>query len=391
MDFEILRNFMDFMAENRTPGNSIQVLLNGENVFEYCCGYSDYEKKIPLCGNELYNIYSCSKIATVVAAMQLLERGKILLSDPLYEYIPEFRRMNIKFPDGSIRETQNPILVGNLFTMTAGFSYDFNTPGFQKAKKKTKGVMDTVETIRCIAEDPIDFEPGTRWQYSIAHDVLAALVEVVSGKKFREYVKDSIFTPLTMTESFYHHSHETLSNTAEQYRFEFSGSANVSIVELQRSGNCQEGNFVNVGKRNPYVLGSEYDSGGAGVITSVSDYNKLLAALANYGRGLNGEQILCPRSIDLMKTNRLNGELLKDYNWRQLQGCGYGLGVRTHTFPERSGVIAGRSEVGWGGAAGSTVIVDPEINLAVFYAQHLLNPREEYYQPRLRNVVYSSL
>jgi len=113
--------------------------------------------------------------------------------------------------------------------------------------------------------------------------------------------------------------------------------------------------------------------------------------LAGYGLGLTGERILSHNSVDLMRTNRLSPELLKDFCWNQLSGCGYGLGVRTHIDPAKSGVISNLGEFGWGGAAGATAIVDPKIGLGVFYAQHTLNPREEYYQPRLRNVVYSCL
>ena len=138
-------------------------------------------------------------------------------------------------------------------------------------------------------------------------------------------------------------------------------------------------------------MGEEYDSGGAGIITSISDYVKLMAALANYGTGINGEKILSGYTVNLMRTNRLSGQTLEDFNWSALRGCGYGLGVRTHINKAQSGVISNLGEFGWGGATGTTVIIDPEINLGVFYAQHNLNPREEYYQPRLRNVVYSCL
>ena len=387
MNFTNLKNFMDYMAAERTPGNAIEVYLKGEKVFQYAVGYSDLENRIPLKGNELYNIYSCSKITTVTAGAQLLEQGKILITDPLYEYIPEFQNMQIRQSDGSLKKAENAITVGDLFSMTAGFTYDMQTEAFKKAERLTEG---RYETIRCLAEDPLSFEPGTHWQYSLCHDVLAALVEVVSGEKFREYVTRHIFKPLDMNESFYHHTPETLKRTAQQYTFQ-TQEGPMDIVEAQKYGNAKDGHFVNVGKGVSHILGEEYDSGGAGIITSVSDYAKLMAALANYGFGLTGERILAPRTVDVMRTNRLTKELLKEFSWRQLAGCGYGLGVRTHMDPARSGVISSLGEFGWGGAAGATAIIDPSIELGVFYAQHTLNPREEYYQPRLRNVVYSCL
>lgn len=391
MDFTNLKNFMDHMAQERTPGNAVEVYLDGKSVFKYESGYSDLENKTPLTGDEMYNIYSCSKVTTVTAGTQLLERGKILLTDPLYDYIPEFKDMYVKTPDGDIIKAKNPIKVGDLFTMTAGFTYNMNTDGFKKAKEVTNGKFNTGETIRCIASDPLAYEPGTRWQYSIGHDVLAGFIEIVSGKKFRDYVKENIFEPLGMNDSVYHQTEETLKRTAEQYSYVPEGSADFDIVEAQKNGFSGKGMFKNVGKAVGHVLGDEYDSGGAGIVTTVSDYAKLMAALANYGMGLTGERILSKYSVDLMRTNRLEGQLLKDFSWRQLAGCGYGLGVRTHIDPAKSGVNSSLGEFGWGGAAGATAIIDPKLNLGVFYAQHALNPREEYYQPRLRNIVYSCL
>lgn len=391
MDFTNLKKFMDHMAAERTPGNGVEVYLGGKKVFEYVSGYSDLENKIPLTGEEMYNIYSCSKVTTVTAGTQLLERGKILITDPLYDYIPEFRKMYVKMPDGSLKKAENPITLGDLFTMTAGFTYDLNSAGFQKARELTGGRMDTVETIKCVAMDPLSFEPGTHWQYSICHDVLAAVISVVSGQKFRDYVKENIFDPLDMKESVYHHTPQILEKMAQQYSFVPAGNENFDIVEAQKYGSANDGYFKNVGKGVSHILGEEYDSGGAGIITTVSDYAKLMAALAGYGLGLTGERILSPYSVELMRTNRLSGDLLKDFNWKQVTGCGYGLGVRTHMDPAKSGVISSLGEFGWGGAAGATAIIDPQIGLGVFYAQHTLNPREEYYQPRLRNVVYSCI
>ena len=391
MDFTNLKNFMDYMAAEQNPGNAVEVFLDGKQVFRYAAGYSDLESQTAMTGEEMFNIYSCSKIATVTAGLQLLERGKFLLGDPLYEYIPEFKDMYIKTGEGNLVKAQNPITIGDLFTMTAGFSYDFDTDGFKKAKEITNGMMDTVETIRCIASDSLSFEPGTHWQYSICHDVLAAVISVISGQKFRDYVKMHIFEPLNMRDSVYHHTEETLKRTASQYLFVPDSGEELNLVEAQKRGNEKKGIIQKVDKRVAHVLGEEYDSGGAGIITTVSDYEKLLVALANFGMGLTGNRILSKYAVELMKTNRLTPELRKDFNWKQLAGCGYGLGVRTYLSPAESGLMCNVGEFGWGGAAGATAIIDTQINLAVFFVQHTRNPREAYYQPRLRNVVYSCL
>ena len=392
MDFSALKNFLDFMAQTRTPGNAVEVYLHNRLVFRYVSGYSDLENRIPLTGDEMYNIYSCSKVATVTAGAQLLEKGIIALTDPLYAYMPEFKDMYIKQEDGHLEKAKNPIRVGDLFSMTAGFTYDTDTEWFRKAQQLTGGKMDTVETIRCMASAPLVFEPGTHWRYSLCHDVLAGLISVVSGKKFRDYMQDNIFTPLGMEDTLYHQTPETLKRTAQMYTFVREGDAPKDPVEAQAMG-CAEtkGHFENIGKKVSYVFGEEYDSGGAGIITTLSDYAKLAAALGNGGKGITGERILSPYTVNLMRINRLGSEQLKDFSWCQLAGCGYGLGVRTHMDPAKSGLVCNIGEFGWGGAAGSSIMVDPDIGLGVFYAQHTQNPREEYYQPRLRNLVYTCL
>ncbi len=402
MDFTYLKTFLDHMAAERTPSNAVAVYQGGELVYRYASGYADLESKTLLTGDELFNIYSCSKITTVTAGMQLLEQGRFLLTDPLYEYMPEFREMYIRQKNGEVVKAKNPIRIGHLFTMTAGFDYNFNVPAFEKARQLTNGGMDTTEVIRCLAEEPLSFEPGTHWQYSLCHDVLAGLIGVVSGQKFRDYVRQNIFDPLEMTSSVYHHTDETRKRTASQYRFIAGDEGELDIVEAQKgrraatadatlSGAPVKGTFKNVGKEVAHILGEEYDSGGAGIITSVSDYAKLMAALAGLGHGVNGQRILSENSVEMMRTNQLSPELMKDYNWQSCWGCGYGLGVRTHIDPAKSGLICSLGEFGWGGAAGATAIIDPSRQLGVFYAQHCLNPREEYYQPRLRNVVYTCL
>lgn len=384
MNFEYMKNFMDSLTEWIIPGNSVVIYKDGKKVFEYSSGYSDLEKKIKKTGEEQLYIYSCSKVATVTAALQLYEQGKFLLSDPLYEYLPEFKKMYVKDGD-RIKAAENPITIRDLFTMTAGLSYATNTPAFEKARKLTDGKMDTRTVIKCLAEEPLLFEPGARWNYSLCHDVLAVLAEVVSGMRFSEYMKKNIFEPLDMNNSYYHAPNDVI--ISPQYIYEIQDTKN--IVELQ-----QKEHTIGVVKRaygNELVFGENYDSGGAGIITTVDDYAKFAAALANSGTGLNNNRILSSATVKLMKTNQLNEAQRKTMNWRRLRGYGYGLGVRTLIDKAESGSNSSIGEIGWGGAAGATIIADTEEKVALFYAHHMLNPQEEYYQPRLRNVLYSCL
>ena len=215
---------------------------------------------------------------------------------------------------------------------------------------------------------------------------------MIEGRKFRDYVKEAIFDPLGIRNCVYHQTREIQEKMAVQYRFVPEGESGVyDIVEDQKGGNARNGTFKDVGKAVSAVLGEEYDSGGAGITGSVSEYVKLMAALANQGLGINGERILSKGSVALLKEDQLNAVQKKDFNWKQLTGYSYGLGVRTLVNRALAGSVGNPGEFGWGGAAGATALADTEAGLAFFYVQHTLNPREEYYQPRLRNVVYACL
>ena len=384
MNFKNMKSFMKSLTDWIIPGNSAVVYKDGEKVFEYSSGYSDLENITPMTADDLIYIYSCSKISTVTAALQLYERGRFLVNDPLYEYIPEFKDMYL----ANGEKAKNPITLRHLFTMTAGLTYNTATPAFDNARRLTNGRMDTLSVIRCLAQDPLQFEPGEHWSYSLCHDVLAAAVEVISGKRFSEYVKENIFDALDMNNASYHIKEEDKHKMSHQYFYDPDGGKD--IVELQNSKN-RNGVVRDVAKNNSFILGEKYDSGGAGIITTVNDYAKLMAALANKGMGMNGNRILASGTVELLKTNQLNEVQLKDFNWPQMTGYSYGLGVRTMIDRAAAGSNGSVGEFGWGGAAGANALIDTDLNLAVFYAHHMLNPQEDYYQPRLRNVIYSCL
>ena len=387
MDFTYLKEFMDRLTAEKVPGNSIVVYHKNQEVFRYNSGYSDAENKIPMTGDELLNIYSCSKPATVVAALQLYEKGYFLLDDPLYTYMPEFKDMNVLGEDGTLSKAKNPITMRHLFTMSTGFTYETDSPSMLQAIRDTNGKMPTVQALRYLAKEPLVFEPGTHWKYSLSHDVLAAVVEIISGMRFQDYMKENVFAPIGIEDIHYHHTEDTLARTASQYVF-MTGEE-IDVAKGQISGAGKSGHWVKQGKDNDLVLGEEYDSGGAGVIVSVADYAKFASCLANGGKAPNGESILSAGTIDLLRTNQLNETQLKDFNWSQFSGYGYGLGVRTMIDKKTAGFNGISGEFGWGGAAGATILVDPDNNFSYFYAHHMLVPQEEYYQPRLRNVVFA--
>lgn len=388
MNFEYMWNFMDRLTSWRIPGNVISIYKDGKKVFEYCSGFSNIESGEKMTADKYFYLYSCSKITTTLAAMQLYEKGMFLLNDPLYDFIPEFKDMTVR-KNGGTEKCAGPITMRHLFTMTAGFNYNFDCGAFKKAKEITNGHYNTVDTIKCLAAEPLDFEPGEKWQYSLAHDVLAAAVEVISGKKFRDYVRENIFDPLGITAS-YHDGVREKQLLCTQYRFCDGGDKD--IVKAQSGAvNKNIGGKIEIeGLKNTHILGDEYDSGGAGIITSVPEYAKLCAAVANGGE-LNGERIISRGTIDLWRTNQLDEKQAHYFNWPQLAGYGYGLGVRTMIDRAKGGSNGALGECGWGGAAGANALIDPDNNISFFYAHHMLNNQEGYVQPRLRNVLYACM
>ncbi len=378
MNFKPLRDFQDFLTSWRIPGNECIVTKDGEEIYRYSSGYSDLEKRIPISGNELMYFWSATKPITNSLGLKLLEEGKYAMNDPLSDYMPEFKEMTVRtLIDGKeeLVPAKKPILVRHIFNMTAGFDYNFSTPYVDSVRKDTNGACPTREVAKAIAKSPLCFEPGEHWQYSLCHDVLGAFIEVISGKKLRDYAREVLFEPLGMDDTTY--------NLPEESKR--------SRISIQYNFRDDLGKALPTGNTNNHILGPDYDSGGAGVVSSTADYVKFAATMANYGTSKNGYRYLSPASVELMRTNTLGETQLKDFNWSQVLGYGYGFGVRTLINKAEAGALAPLGEFGWGGAAGVWVIIDPDTNVSLTYTQHMLNNQEAFISPRIRNVLYSCL
>lgn len=377
MNFKPLSKFIDRITDWRIPWAEVLVLYQNQEVFRYRSGYADMEACIPIHDRQIIQLYSMTKILTCTAALQLVEKGELLLNDPLSDYLPEYREMSVKMtlPHGKavFERAERPIRVRDLFTMSAGFSYDIHAPSIQEVVRRTSGRAPTREVAAAIAKEPLLFEPGSRWCYSLCHDVLAALVEVVDGRRFSAYVREEITGPLGMHDTGFDLSDEDRSRLAPQY--EYSDALGKPIRK--------EG--------NDFRIGSEYESGGAGLFSTVNDYAVFLNTLTHQGTSADGVRLLAAETVELMRMNHLTEATSSHFSWSQLAGYGYGLGVRTHCSKETSGSLSPLGEFGWSGAAGSLAIMDPSSQLTVMYAQHMLNNQEPYVHPRLRNLVYACL
>ena len=381
MNFDALRGFQEHLVQWKVPGNDCLVRIDHNDVYRHQCGYADMETGRKMRGDELYYMWSASKLITCTLGLMLYERGLFHLNDPLYEYLPEYKNVLLEVQDENgyknYTEPKNPILVKHLFNMSAGFAYDFFTPAVQEVKKNTGGRCPTREVVRALAENPIHFEPGTGWEYSICHDILAGMIEVVAGMPLRQYAKKMLFDPLEMHDTCYNMpSEDKLSRMAVQYNYR--DDINKAVPT---NNTCS------------YMLGPDFDSGGAGVVSTIDDYMTFADALAHYGKAKNGEHILSEHTIRLMQTNFLTGKQQLDFNEKLYWyvGYGYGLGVRTMADPVLGGANSPVGEFGWGGAAGSYILIDPSNRLAMVYAHHMLNNQEIYFHSSLRNVLYGCL
>ena len=335
--FDNFKFILDRSAELGVPGMELLVYHNGVEAFHEVRGVRD-EEGTPLRPNEKFNIYSCSKPITCAAALTLLDQGKISLDDNLSDYIPAFGDVKVA-KNGGIFKAENSITLRQLFTMTAGLSYAVDNPEVQRGIAETEGICPTVKMMDYIAKMPLLYEPGESWFYSLAHDVIAAVVEVVSGKRFGLYVKETIFDRFGMNDSTFLLPEEEVASLPMQYKGTPKG-----VVAIDRH-------------INKYKFGSEYESGGAGCITTARDYIKFLEAM-------RAEKILSRETLDLMYSNHLN-DVQRAASWVP-KGYSYGLGVRV---PDASGK---RTDIGWGGAAGAFLALDEQHGISLYYAQHVL-------------------
>ncbi len=338
---EKLIEFLDKRMESGAKGYDVIVYQGGKEVFRHYNGYADYEKKTPIYGDELYYLYSCSKPITCCAALQLLERGLYSLDDKLSDYMPEFAEMQIASGE-ELKAAKNPILIRHLFEMSAGFDYDEKCAPFKDCIEKTDGRAPTREIIRRLAERPLGFEPGARWRYSLCHDALAAFVEVVSGERFGDYVQKNIFAPLGMDNATFRLTSALKEKIAPLYIYDAQKKAPL----LEKRG-------------NGLILGTDYESGGAGCICNVRDYILFLEGIRTY-------KLLKKETVDLWRTDRLSPLGIDDAGYWKKATHGYGLGVRC------SKGVEGYGDFGWDGAAGAFMAIDLENEITVFYAQHLL-------------------
>lgn len=376
MDFSILQNFIEteYREKRKIPGCHIIVMQDHEVLWRYRSGFMDQYLQKPVSEKDLYYIYSCSKPTTCAAALQLIEGGQLELDAPVGDILPAYKNVFLMQDEKPV-PAERTMTVRHLFTMSGGLDYLLGKEPIKREAAKNSGTLDIVNAF---VESPLRFEPGERYKYSLCHDVLGAIVEVVSGMKFSDYLRKNIWEPLGMTRTGFFPSAEEKENFAFQFTY-----------------SKEKDEIVPAKTQIPtYRLTENYESGGAGLYSCVDDYILFLDAMSCGGVGKTGAQILKPETIDLMRTDQTGiytaPDGLEDYKSR-LSGYGYGLGVRTR-IEKTDGQRGPLGEFGWPGAAGSFTMMDPANKLSVFYTMSVQSYKSLIgnHFP-LRNAIYEAM
>lgn len=374
-DFSKIDQLIDTMEQRGIPGCEFAISYKGEKIYDRCSGIANKETGKPVDEKTLWWIYSASKISTCIGAMQLVEQGKIGLEDPVSKYIPSFANLTVKTDEGP-KPCDKEMKIIHLFTMTGGLDYDLQHPAaLQAAFDAGKGTVDVCAEM---AGKELKFAPGDHFLYSLCHDVLGAVVEVVSGMRLSEYLKKNLWEPLGMTDTGFWPTEEQKARISDTYMFDHSkGQAEFVPMEYVA--------FIN-GDKN-------YDAGGAGVFSCTNDYLKLMTALSLGGVSPDGVRILKEETVKMLMVNRLSDQCRKDLWTERLYGYGWGLCGRVHINKAYSLSGSSEGEFGWDGAAAAYALADPVKQVALYFGTHVLGCSYCYcwVHPKLRDLAFEAI
>jgi CubicO group peptidase (beta-lactamase class C family) len=390
-------DFLDarYIAPGRLPGTLTLVARRGDVVHLGVRGMADIERGVPLAHDTIFRIYSMTKPLTSVAFMMLVEEGKVALDDEVSKYIPAWKKLGVYVagtPKTGFRTVPPaaPMRVIDLLRHTSGLTYGFqlrtNVDGAYRAAKigeiEKHGTLDTM--IADLAKIPLEFTPGTAWNYSVATDVLGYLIQVISGKTFEDFLSMRILEPLGMTDTGFHVPAAKASRFAACYTPNAEGK-----MDLQDDP-----------AKSPYLSPPSFVSGGGGLVSTAADYFKFAQAMLNGGVhiGTGGRHRLISRkTLDLMTANHLPGGVdlpavsQSLFSEAQYDGVGFGLGFATTTNAAKTMMPGSTGDFFWGGAASTFFWVDPvEEVIAIFMTQ--LIPSSTYPVRReVRTMLYSAM
>lgn len=371
MNSKELTNYLNSLISRGIPSVDCSVYKEHECIYRYMTGYTDLGHTIEVSNDTQYLMFSMTKVQTMIALMQLVEQGKISLDDPVSRYLPAYENLTVVDKEGN-EEPSKPVLIWHLASMQSGLDYNLDRPGIRSVLQKDGMNATTIDVVNSFVETPLNFQPGTRFCYSLSHDVIAAVIEVVSGMSFGEYMKKNIWEPLDMKRTHFAKPVNDEANLAVQY-----------IMEEDR--------FNPMEPTCNYQLSERYESGGAGLISCTEDYAKFADTIACGGVSNTGIRIIKSETIELIKKNLLGEEAINDIETTMGRvGYGYGVGMQVLINPAKINSSSPVGVFGWDGAAGSCVTMDTNSKISLVYTMHVRNCGMAYGEihPTLRDLVF---
>lgn len=376
------------VAHKNFAGIAWSLQHEGQTVSEACVGFKDHALKTPLNKDTLYRLYSMTKPVVSVRCLQLLEQGRLRLDDPISRWIPAFEQQRVLCADGTLEELNRPITIEDLLTHRAGLSYDFLTDCpvadlYREAGLAADGARSLRSLVEALARFPLAYQPGQRWYYSYATDVLAYLIECVTQRSIAENLNSGIFDPLDMKNTRY------FVEKSEQHRLsEMFGQRELGDAETEE---CFDNELrpMDVDVSYPMDKHVNFARGGIGLYSTLSDYQRFMTVL-EHGNAPDGCPLLSKPTLDMLWQNRLNSSQMPiKIGERAYNGYGWGLTGRVMADPSRASLVCVSGEGGWAGAASTYFWVDRENSVSgIVMAQYLGSAIP--LGPDMQNLAYSA-
>ncbi|MBC7955923.1 MAG: beta-lactamase family protein [Cytophagales bacterium] len=362
------------IERQKLPGAVLTITRRGKLVFFESLGKLDPAGGVPMTRDAIFRIYSMTKPIVSVALMMLVEQGKLLLTNPVAAYIPEFAALKVAVEKDGVTDNvplERPITVHDLLRHTAGFTYQFMGVSDLHQQYATAGLfargLSNPDFVKALAQIPLTRQPGTAWAYSHATDVVGHIVEIVSGKTLGAFLQDHIFGPLGMVDTAFHVPESQHHRIAEPFAKDPDAGVPISLFDV----------------RTPFP----HEMGGAGLASTAADYARFMEMML-CGGALGDVRIIGPKTVEQMTSDHLgtipvSGELL-------LPGHGFGLGFAVRS---QTGVVPVAGSAGmyyWAGLAGTSFFIDPKEQL---HASLMIQQpgRRDYYRTLFRELVYAAL
>ena len=374
----VLENYVE---NKQLPGAVVMISRKGKIAHTAAVGYRDYETKDPIRENTIFRIASQTKAIVSVGIIMLMEEGKLLLNEPVGNYIPEFNTTTVAVKDGDsykVVPANRKITIRDLLTHTAGIGYGWGLAHDQWEKAGITGwyfahrKAPILETVKAIARLPQEAQPGEKYVYGYNTDILGALIEVVAQQPLDVFLQQRILDPLGMKDTYFYLPPKLSDRLATVY----SPTENGLSAAPKGTGMQAQGEYVK-GPRTSF-------SGGAGYLSTALDYSKFLQMMLNKGV-YNGQRLLSRKSVELMLENHIGTK----FPWGK--GQGFGLGFSIHLAPGESGIMGSVGDFGWGGAYHSVYWADPTEELSVVYFTQLIPANDLDDHKKLRNLVYQAI